>query len=60
MNKAQQFEQNIRELLENTTSFDLEHLSLMDGIDFTALMQAIRHRAETVFVIRKENVRSSK
>ena len=52
MNKAQQFEQNIRELLENTTSFDLEHLSLMEQMDFTALMQAIRHRAETVFVYR--------
>ena len=52
MNKAQQFEQNIRELLENTTSFDLEHLSLMEEMDFTALMQSVRHHAETVFVYR--------
>ena len=52
MNKAQQFEQNIRELLENTTSFDLEHLSLMEEMDFTALMQAVHHHAETVFVYR--------
>ena len=35
MNKAQRFEQSIRELLENTTSFDLEHLSLMEWMGLT-------------------------
>ena len=33
-------------------SFDLEHLSLMEEMDFTALMQAVHHHAETVFVYR--------
>ena len=37
MNKAQRFEQSIRELLENTTSFDLEHLSLEEEMDFTVI-----------------------
>ena len=57
MNKAQQFEQNIRELLENTTSFDLEHLSLMEEMDFTALMQAVHdigrdYRSTELFPVR--------
>ena len=52
MNKTQLLEKNIRALVKDGKTLDLEYFVILDELNFAALLQAVRHHAETVFTYR--------
>lgn len=52
MNKTQLLEKNIRALVKDGKTLDLEYYVILDELNFAALLQAVRHHAETVFTYR--------
>ena len=43
MNKTQLLEKNIRALVKDGKTLDLEYFVILDELNFAALLQAVRH-----------------
>ena len=50
MNKANQFKTCIHELFRGGKTLDLTYFTILDNLDYAALLQAVRHHAEAAFV----------
>lgn len=52
MTVAQVFEKSIRDVFKGGNTMDLQYFKIIDELDYPALLQSVRHHAETVFTYR--------
>ena len=50
MNKADQFKTRIHDLFHGGKTLDLTYFTILESLDYAALLQAVHHHAETAFV----------
>lgn len=52
MTITQAFENSIRAVFKGGTTLDLQYFTILNELDYAALLQSVRHHAETVFSYR--------